>query len=189
MKKDKEIDKKKKKSKGVVAPKGFKLDIDRVLEVWGRPEEYDPSACIAIIVSAAKGRHMDSWAIAAGAKSRQTLYNWEERHPEFKEAMDYARLISRDFYGSAGAEATLGNIPNFNANTWATIVKNKFPDEWGQSTESSGGSTTNINFNTVNLTSDEKVNKVKSLIQQLKQSGHELGNIYDAERIESDSND
>lgn len=179
-----------KKEKNNPLPKPeFDLDITEVLTIWGRPESYTSDACEAVIKAACKGQHMDGWALAAGARSRQTLYNWEDKHPEFKEALAFAKLVNKVYYEKLGTEGTKGNVVGFNAGAWAITMNNKFSDEYNRTGQTTAN-TTNINFNTLNLSDGEKVARAKTLIYQLKVAGHELGNIagntIDMEEIPDD---
>jgi predicted DNA-binding protein YlxM (UPF0122 family) len=51
------------------------------------PSEYKPEYCQLAEDYIAKGHAMESFASQVNV-SRQTVYNWKEAHPEFKEALD-----------------------------------------------------------------------------------------------------
>ena len=51
----------------------------------GRPSSYDPAYCELLAAHFEEGYSYESFAGVVGV-SKQTLYNWEEAHPEFLDA-------------------------------------------------------------------------------------------------------
>ncbi len=144
----------------------------------GPKEKYTPEACNKILEVAARGGHVSSMALAAGARSKTTFYKWQEEHPEFKEAYEYAKLISLDWWENEE------NTRSMNATKWMMIVQNKFRDDYQRS---GTGSHTEINLtsNTLNLTAEEMRDKIAQTAQRLKLLGDNvlIGNLTDTTRI------
>lgn len=144
----------------------------------GAPTKYTPDACQAIINAAAEGEHIHGMMIAAGANSKTTYYAWQKEHAEFKEACEYAKVVSQAFWEKLGLFGTLGKIRGFNATSWLTTMNNKFSEDYSRTGTTQGG-TTNINFNTVNLSDEQKITRIKSLMQKLAGSGINIGTLIE----------
>jgi len=150
---------------------------NEILRFIGRPTEYSPDACNKIVEAAAKGAHTAGMILAAGAKSRTTYYNWQKDYPEFKEAVELANLVSQAYYENPDV---IKNIPT---TSWAIIMNNKFPEDYSRTGQTTTSNTTNINFNTLNLTDSQKINRIKGLLEKLNTAGKDLGQYQDAEII------
>lgn len=148
--------------------------IKAILRNMGQPTKYTPDACIKIIEVAANGGHTAAMILAAGAKSRTTYYAWQEEYPEFKEAVELAKLVSQAYYEDP---AVIRSLPS---TAWAIIVNNKFSHEYNRNI-GTGTSNTNINFNTVNLSETQKLDRIKGLLEKLNTAGKDLGDVYDAD--------
>lgn len=138
----------------------------------GAPSKYSPELCEKIVEAAWQGAHIPGMMVAAGIKSKDTWYRWEKEYPEFKEAVEQAKLVSQAVYESIGYKGTTGQIKNFNATSWAMIMNNKFKDEYSRN---GTGGHTEITLNTVNLSDSEKLHKITQKLEKLKSLGIDIG--------------
>lgn len=131
--------------------------------------KYTPDMCQTITEIASNGGHVSEMMIALGISSKETFYRWQQEYPEFKEAYNLSKLVSQAYYERLGLKGALGEIPNFNASTYALIMNNKFSDEYKRS--GSGGSHTEITVNTLNLSPEQIESKIAQKIEKLKSLG------------------
>lgn len=103
--------------------------------------------CQTILEIAAQGGHIPAMCLAIGIRSRDTWYRWKEDYPEFKEATEYAELISQAYYEGLLLKAGTGQIQNVNFNSLAMIMNNKFSTEYKRSANSAN---TEINIGSIN---------------------------------------
>jgi len=89
----------------------------------GRPTKYKASYCQDLIDHMSKGHSMRSFA-GLIEKSPQTIYSWLEKHKEFKKAHEIGMAKCEIFYERLGLNATVGNIPNFQATPYVWMTKN-----------------------------------------------------------------
>jgi len=145
-----------------------------VSEPRGPKEKYTPEACEAVIAVAASGGHIPAMIIAAGARSKTTFYTWQDKHPEFKEACEYAKIVSQEFYEDLGVKGITGQIDKFNATTFCLLMNNKFGDEYKRS---GTGNHTDINITntTLNLSDDEVKAKIIQKLQNISNLGDDVG--------------
>lgn len=108
--------------------------------------------------------------LAIGIKSKDTWYRWQRDYPEFREAVEYADIISQAVHEDIGFKGMQGQIPNFNAPTYAIIMNNKFGKDYKRNPT---GSEINITNNTVNLTLDELKQKIAQKAEKMKIMGVE----------------
>lgn len=85
---------------------------------------YDPSFCADIIKHCQEGGSITSFAGVVGV-TKQTLYNWMDAHPDFKEAAEVARLtalalaekahwrLAMEGGKTSGLEYRMGNLSNW----------------------------------------------------------------------------
>jgi hypothetical protein len=91
----------------------------------GRPSEYDPAFCEAVIEFMAQGYSLTAFA-GSIRKSRQAVYEWIGRYPAFGDAVSRARgarvtaLETKLLRSRKGAETTAAIF----------ALKNAEPDEW-----------------------------------------------------------
>lgn len=93
----------------------------------GRPSDYDPSYCDDVVEWGKVGKSR-AWIAAALGVGRKTVWNWEQRHPEFLHAMDIARDFAQMWWedkGEVGMET-----PGFSAAIWSRSMAARFPDDW-----------------------------------------------------------
>ncbi len=141
-------------------------------EVMPRPgpvSKYKPEYCQALLQVAEEGGHIAAMRAALGGISKDTWYRWQEDHPEFKHAVEHAKLLSQVFYEKLGLKGIQGDVRYFNAATYALVMHNKFEDDY----KKSAGSNTEINVvnNTLNLTSEEVQIKIDQKLEKLKALG------------------
>lgn len=117
----------------------------------GRPTEYDPAFCQQLIDHMRGGGSF----VAFGAKvlkSKETLYEWVERHPEFADSKKLGEVLSLQFWEELGKSGNAGQLrtteeeivvqkngterltrkkrksATFGGSTWQFIMRNRFPD-------------------------------------------------------------
>ena len=140
----------------------------------GPESRYSSDMCTKLTEIAARGGHVSEMMIALGISSKETFYRWQHENPEFKEAYQLSKLVSQAYYERIGLQGALGEIPNFNATTYALIMNNKFSDEYKRS---GSGSHTEITVNTLNLSPEQIESKITQKLEKLKS----LGVIIDSE--------
>lgn len=100
----------------------------------GRPTKYDKAFCEQAVAFLAHGYSVAALAGELGV-SKQTLYNWQDEHPEFFDA------VKR---GQAKAALWWENVLRTCATTGTTStaaifgLKNRAPEEWRDRVEHSG---------------------------------------------------
>lgn len=140
----------------------------------GRPRIYDPSMCEKIIEVAAQGGHIPAMCLAIGVRSVDTWYRWKEEYPEFREATEYAALVSQAYHEAIGAKAIKGEIPNFNFNAYAIVMNNKFPGEYRRSANSASTEINIGSINSIERLEDSVLNrKIQMLTDKLVSSNDE----------------
>ena len=68
------------------------------------------------------GHSLQSFAGEIGC-SRDTLYAWEKRHPEFANAVDLGEIKCLYYWERLGIQA-LTSLKRFNARVWILTVRN-----------------------------------------------------------------
>lgn len=147
----------------------------------GAPSKYSPEICHAIINVARQGGHMNAQMLAAGIRSKDTWYRWKDTYPEFKEATEYAEIISQAIYEDIGLRGIKGEIPGFNSSAWIMMMNNKYKSDYSRGT--GGGTEVNITNNTVHLNDTQKIMKINHLLEKLKTSG---ANLVSSKKDEDD---
>lgn len=141
----------------------------------GPVSKYTPEICNRVIEAASQGAHISGMMLAIGVQSKDTWYRWQKEYPEFKEAVEYAHIVSQAFYEKLGLEGMTGKIPNFNATTFALTMNNKFGDEYKRG--ASGAGSTEITLNTVNYNSDQVNEKIAQKLEKLKSLGIDIAEL------------
>jgi hypothetical protein len=96
----------------------------------------------AMIQVAAEGGSKADMCLALGLRSKSTIDNWCKADPQFKEAYEYAKLVSQAWWEKVGRDGTTGDIDKFNQPAWATNVNNKFSDDFKRTEQPPTTSTT-----------------------------------------------
>ncbi len=99
----------------------------------GRPTDYLPEFCETVLALGREGACKAEIAAEIGV-TRQTLDNWASVHPEFLDAVTHARELSAGWWEKQGRAGVWGS-PTFNANAYSLQVRNRFPDDWRDKTE------------------------------------------------------
>jgi hypothetical protein len=77
----------------------------------GNPgDKYKPEYCEQLIEFMKKGYSLASFGAEIG-RSRETLYTWMEKHPEFREAHKIGKQSALRFFETMLINATMGTIP------------------------------------------------------------------------------
>lgn len=134
----------------------------------GPESRYSSDMCDKIVEIASEGGHVAEMMIALGISSKETFYKWQNENPEFKEAYGLSKLVSQAYYEKLGLQGATGQIPNFNASTYALIMNNKFSDEYKRS---GSGSHTEITVNTLNMTPEQIESRIAQKLEKLKALG------------------
>lgn len=95
----------------------------------GRPKKEDakwnPIFCDRIIDHMSKGYSLESFTAEAKV-TRDMLYKWQIRYPEFKAACDIGAGLSRKFWEQMGINGCAGKLKNFSAAVWIFTMKCRF---------------------------------------------------------------
>lgn len=92
----------------------------------GRPSKYDPSMCEKVIEWGKQGKSK-TWMAAELGISKQRIYDWEEQHEEFRDAITRAMALSQQWWEDAGQSGLY--VQGFNAGVYNKQMSNRFPDE------------------------------------------------------------
>lgn len=95
--------------------------------------KYKPEFCKMLIEHMAEGLSYKAFCSVAKV-NLDTLYDWEKRHPEWLEAKKEALQHCRITWEKIGKAGATGQIKNFSAAAWIFNMKNRFPDEWRETT-------------------------------------------------------
>lgn len=93
----------------------------------GRPSNYDPEYCEAVKECGAKGWSRAQIAAYLGT-TRQTIITWEERHPEFLDAMTAAKELALAWWEHAGQMGMF--MQTFSASAYSLQIRNRFPADY-----------------------------------------------------------
>lgn len=140
-----------------------------VIKKRGPESKYSPEFCDKIIEIGEQGGGVAAMCKACGIGSFETFYRWLKEYPEFGKAYETAQVGSLAFYDDVLLAGALGRIKNYNFNSMAMILNNKFPTFYKRT--SAGSPTTEINIGSINsidqLSNDELDEKIKKLQQKL----------------------
>jgi hypothetical protein len=67
---------------------------------------------------------------AAFDVTRQSLYDWRDSHPEFKEALEKGLQKAQAVWEQMGEDGIKGNYEKFGAAPWIFTMKNRFRDDY-----------------------------------------------------------
>jgi transposase-like protein len=93
----------------------------------GRPSDYMPEHCEAVIALGKQGKSYTQIAVNLDI-AKSTLYLWAEQHKEFSDALTRARECAQDWWESKGQEGL--DADKFNASVWAKSMSCRFPDDY-----------------------------------------------------------
>ena len=95
----------------------------------GRPTDYRPEYCQALIEHMASGMSFETFGVTVGVVTA-TTYKWLEKHREFVEAKNKAEQECRRFWERMGTGIAAGKLKNGNAGVWIYNMKCRFPKVW-----------------------------------------------------------
>lgn len=99
----------------------------------GRPSSYKPEYCVGLVQHMSEGFTFDCYT--EPLVSRDTLYQWAEKHKEFSDAKRLGETLCFKFWQDLGIKGTKGEYFQFNSAAWIFNMKNRFkwrdkqPDE------------------------------------------------------------
>lgn len=80
------------------------------LDLGRQTDDYKPEYCELLIKTMKQGYSLASFAGDIG-KSRDTVYNWMKKYPEFKEAHQVGKQLALKFFETMLINCTMGIIP------------------------------------------------------------------------------
>lgn len=91
----------------------------------GRPTKYDSKYCDLVIKLMKKGR---SKLFVAGklSISRDTLYEWCRKYPEFSDTIKVGEMMSYAYWEDIGMKAMMGKYKGFRPSLWIFTMKARF---------------------------------------------------------------
>jgi DNA-binding XRE family transcriptional regulator len=118
-----------KKPKTVTKPATEAPTEQPVRRPFGRPTKYVPSMLEDMKKVAEDGASKAEMALTIGI-SRETFNNWEHSNPEFRDAVKECELLSQIWWEKNGRIGMTGENPNFNATAFIFQVKNRFRNDY-----------------------------------------------------------
>lgn len=149
------------------------MEVEFLPAKTGPEPKYKAEMCQEILQVASEGGHISAMRAKLGAISKDTWYRWQDTYPEFKSAVEASKLASQVYYEKLGLMGCTGQIDGWSATTYALIMNNKFKDEYSRGT---GGSHTEITYNTVNLSPEEITQQIAQKLEKMKNLGVDLLN-------------
>jgi len=96
-----------------------------------------------ILESGRQGKHITDFLIKLGI-SWEGHYTLLKRNKEYSETVqEYTKLCENYWYEMARSSMEKNNGNGFNSRLWSLVVRNKFPNNWSESTTSKVDITTN----------------------------------------------
>jgi hypothetical protein len=93
----------------------------------GRPSPYRPDMCDLVLDLGEEGKSRAQIARSLGI-CRQTMSDWEKRHPDFLDATTRARDLALAWWEDQG-QAGINN-KSFNSQSYSFQMKNRFRDDY-----------------------------------------------------------
>ena len=103
--------------------------------VFGRPTIYKEEYCEMLIAHMASGMSFETFGSSIGV-SRDRVYEWANKHPNFAEAKKIALIESQYFWEKQGVNGLWHggkDGQNFNSSVWIFNMKNRF--KWNDRVE------------------------------------------------------
>lgn len=101
----------------------------------GRPTDYKPEYCEQVIELGKEGKSPAQMA-AHFDVCRQTIYNWQDQHPEFLAAFNRAMAHCQNWWEDQGMKGMVAD--KFNANVWTKSMQARFRDDYTERREVTG---------------------------------------------------
>lgn len=94
----------------------------------GRPSKFKKEYCEMLIEHMRNGGSYQTFAakIPDNAVNIDTLYYWEQKHPEFSDAKKRGFALCRLFFETVGNAIMAGKLKNGNNINWYMQMKNRF---------------------------------------------------------------
>ena len=93
----------------------------------GRPTSYDPMCHDDVLEWAAEGMSKTEIAVKLGV-ARSTMYEWMEKHEEFRDIIKRAEQIAEAWYVRTFREMSMGKIKGAQPVALIFNAKNQLPD-------------------------------------------------------------
>ncbi|CAB4120981.1 hypothetical protein UFOVP1_65 [uncultured Caudovirales phage] len=120
----------------------------------------------AIIEVAEEGGFHAAMMLRIGV-SKGAFYKYKHEFPSFAESLARADLIIQARQEKLMLEASEGKIKNYNYNANSFILHNRYREDYPKDSNTS----ITINNNTLNLTSEQRDNKIAMITEKLKLLG------------------
>lgn len=91
----------------------------------GRPSKYHLKYCKVVLEIMTEGFSKEAVAAELGI-SRDTLYEWCRRYPDFSDTIKRGELLSQRYWEKIGMDGMLGKIKGFKVAIWIFIMKTRF---------------------------------------------------------------
>ena len=93
--------------------------------VTGRPTKYNPAFCDLVIKLMQKG-HSKLFVAGKLGISRDTLYEWCRRYPEFSDTIKAGETMSYAYWEDLGMRGMMGKVKGFRPSLWIFTMKARF---------------------------------------------------------------
>lgn len=102
----------------------------------GRPSTYDPAYCEKVVELGKLGKSIEQICYNLNTPIR-TLYEWRDRHEEFSQALDEAKVYEQAWWEEQAAAYMLEHkdAPKLNASIWSRSMAARFPKKYRESTK------------------------------------------------------
>lgn len=97
---------------------------------------YNETYCTKAIAVLSNGESLVAVAAELGV-SRQTVYEWKVKHPEFNEAVQIGLARSQRYWERMGHDGTIGYNKDFSATPWVFTMKSRFREDYAEEKEKS----------------------------------------------------
>lgn len=91
----------------------------------GRPTKYNPDFCDLVIKLMKKG-HSKLFVAGELGISRDTLYEWCRKYPEFSDTIKVGEMKSYAYWEDLGMRGMLGKVKGFKPSLWIFTMKARF---------------------------------------------------------------
>jgi transposase len=129
----------------------------------GRPTKYKPEYCEMIVEHMAKGYTLETFAATIDT-SKNTIYEWEKAHQEFRDACARARIKCQMMWETEGIH---GLHNGMNSSHWAFNMKNRFGWKDKIEVDQQTAITGSIGVDLVQMTEGEKIKLLKKQAEEL----------------------
>jgi hypothetical protein len=91
----------------------------------GRPTNYKPEYCQAIVEFMSQGFSATAFAASIG-QSKSVIQTWANAHIDFMEAKKRAETACEAWWEDLGKRGSEGRVRGFNVGSWIFTMKNRF---------------------------------------------------------------